>query len=128
MWFWWFMFVCNLLIPILLIISGRMMWKHPPKSINQAVGYRTKLSMQNMDTWMFAHDFCGRLWWKLGWIMLFFSLLLQLPFYRSSENAVGTAGGILCTVQCIALIVSIFPTESALKKTFTKEGIRRQTQ
>ncbi len=125
MWFWWFMFACNLLIPILLITSGRMMWKHPPKSINQAVGYRTKRSMQNMDTWLFAHDFCGRLWWKLGWIMLLLSLPVQLLSYRSSENAIGITGAILCTIQCIVLIVSIFPTESALKKTFTKEGVRR---
>ncbi|MBO5057040.1 MAG: SdpI family protein [Lachnospiraceae bacterium] len=62
MWFWWFMFVCDLLIPVFMIICGRMMWKNSPKSINGIIGYRTTRSMQNKDTWRFAHDYCGRLW------------------------------------------------------------------
>lgn len=117
--FWWFMFLCDLLIPFIMIISGRMMWKHPPKSINAVMGYRTKRSMKNMDTWNFAHDHCGRLWWRIGWAMLIPSAVIQLPFYNSSENVIGTVGGILCTIQCLALIVSIFPTEIALKRNFT---------
>jgi len=126
MWFWWFMFVCDLLIPVLMIVAGRMMWKHTPKSINGIVGYRTSRSMKNMDTWRFAHDYCGRLWWKAGWILLVPSVLVHLPFIHSSAEVIGTVGGILCVLQCIALVASIFPTERALKKTFTKEGVRRQ--
>ena len=34
MWFWWFMLICDLLIPITMLIGGRMMWKHCPKRIN----------------------------------------------------------------------------------------------
>lgn len=125
MWFWWFMFFCNLLIPILLIIAGRMMWKHCPKQINGILGYRTRRSMQNTDTWKFAHDYCGRLWWKIGWIMLPLSIFVQLPFVHSSDDLIGIAGGIICTIQCIVLVLSIFPTEIALKKTFSENGIRR---
>lgn len=44
MWFWWLMTVCDLFIPLLLIVSGRMMWKHPPKKINWGIGYRTERS------------------------------------------------------------------------------------
>lgn len=62
MWFWWFMFCCNLLIPAIFIFAGRMMWKHYPKEINDILGYRTKRSMKNIDTWKFAHEYCGRLW------------------------------------------------------------------
>ena len=65
--FWWFMLICDLIIPIVMIIAGRMMWKHCPKSINGIVGYRTNRSMKNMDTWKFAHEYCGKLWWKIGW-------------------------------------------------------------
>ena len=64
MWFWWFMLICDLIVPIVMIIGGRMMWKHCPKSINGIVGYRTNRSMKNMDTWKFAHKYCGKLWWK----------------------------------------------------------------
>lgn len=125
MWFFWFMFVCNLIIPILLIIAGRMMWKHCPQKINGIYGYRTKRSMKNMDTWKFAHDYCGRLWWKIGWIMLVPSVLIQLPFVHSSEDTIGTVGAVLCTIQVVVLIGSIFPTEAALKKTFLEDGSRR---
>ncbi len=65
MWFWWFMLICDLLIPITMLIGGRMMWKHCPKRINGMAGYRTTRSMKNMDTWRYAHDYCGKLWWKV---------------------------------------------------------------
>lgn len=116
--FWWFMFLCDLLIPLMMILFGRMMWKHPPKSINAVVGYRTKRSMKNMDTWKFAHDYCGRLWWRTGWLMLLLSAAVHVPVYGKSENVIGTVGGVLCTIQCVALILSIFPTERALKRNF----------
>lgn len=105
MWFWWFMFVCNLLIPVLMIVCGKMMWKHAPKNINGIIGYRTTRSMKNMDTWKFAHDYCGRLWWKIGWIMLIPSIIVQFPFFNSDDNMIGVVGGILCTIQCIILII-----------------------
>ncbi|MCM1499236.1 MAG: SdpI family protein [Clostridium sp.] len=125
MWFWWFMLVCDLLIPILMVAAGRMMWKHAPEKINGLVGYRTARSMKNIDTWKFAQEHCGRLWWKIGWVMLIPSFVVHLPFYHSSENRIGVVAAILCTVQCVILIASIFPTERALKRIFTEEGARR---
>lgn len=125
MWFWWFMFGCNLLVPLLQIFAGRMMWKHCPQSINFVYGYRTSRSMKNMDTWQFAHDYCGRLWWKIGWIILVPTILVQLPFLHSTEDTIGIIGAVICTVQVVVLIASIFPTEAALKKTFLDDGTRR---
>lgn len=125
MWFWWFMFVCVMLTPALMIGCGRMMWKRPPKSINGLLGYRTPRSMKNLETWKFAHGFCGRLWWKNGWVMLILSVLIEFLFYDSSENVIGTAGGILCLIQCAVLVISVFLTEKALKMNFTEEGFPR---
>ena len=98
-----------------MLIAGRMMWKHCPKKINSVYGYRTRRSMKNMDTWKFAHNYCGRLWYKIGCIMLLLSALVQIPFFHSSEDVIGIVGIVLCTIQVVALIVSIFPTEAALK-------------
>ncbi|MCH5267731.1 MAG: SdpI family protein [Lachnospiraceae bacterium] len=123
--FWWFLFVMDLLVPVLMIISGRMMWKHCPKDINGIIGYRTTRSMKNMDTWKFAHDYCGRLWWKIGWIMLIPSVLAHILIYGESDNVVGTVGGILVMVQCVVLTGSIIPVEIALRKNFTKEVERK---
>ena len=124
MWFWRFMLVCDLLVPITMILCGRMMWKHAPEKINGVMGYRTSRSMKNMDTWKFAHDYCGRLWWKIGWIMLIVSVIIYFPIHGKSDHVIGWTGGILTMLQCVVLIVSIIPTERALKKTFNREGIR----
>lgn len=119
------LFLCNLLIPVVVIVTGRIMWKHYPKHINGLVGYRTTRSMKNMDTWKFANDYCGRLWWKIGWVMIIPSALIHIPLYHSDKNTIGFAGVILVTIQCFIMIVSIYPTEKALKKHFNDDGIRR---
>lgn len=125
MWFWWFMLICDLLTPIFMIFAGRMMWKYLQENVNGAVGYRTGRSMKNTDTWKFANIYCGKLWCKIGKVMFFPCMILHLLFYGSSVEIVGAVGGILCTMQVIVLLVSIFLTESALKRNFTKEGIRK---
>ena len=61
MWFQWFIFVFDLLIPVLMILSGKAMQNHCPKNINGMIGYRTPRSMKNMDTWKYAHEYCGGL-------------------------------------------------------------------
>ena len=125
MWFWWFILVCDLIIPAVMIVFGWIMWKHTPRDINGFVGYRTARSMRNADTWKFAHEYGGRLWWRLGWILLVPSAAIHVPFYGSSDNALGALCGILCIVQCAALIVTIALTERALKRSFTEWGSRR---
>ena len=102
------------------------MWKHCPKTINMAYGYRTKLSMTNMETWKFAHDYCGKLWWKLGIILLILSFLIHIPFYGCSEEVIGNVGVCISTIQLIVLIGSIVPVEIALKKKFSKDGVRKE--
>lgn len=116
---------CDLLIPIMMIIFGRLMWKNPPKNINRLMGYRTARSMKNMDTWNFAHDYIGKLWWKLGWMLLVLSMIAHIPFYSSTDNEIGIISLIVVIVQIVVLIGSIFPAERALKNTFTDSGSRK---
>lgn len=56
--------------------------------------------------------------------MLALSVLVQIPNMHSSEDRIGTVGGILCTVQTMFLMFSIIPTEAALRRRFTKDGER----
>ncbi len=125
MWFWWFMLICDLIVPLCMVAGGRMMWKHCPKQINSLTGYRTTRSMKNMDTWKFAHNYFGKLWWKLGWIIMIPSVLLPIPLYHSDEKTIGFAGLILITIQCVIMLVSIYPTERALKEHFNDDGTPR---
>ncbi len=122
---WWIMFFSVLLIPVVTILAGWMMWKHTPKKINYFMGYRTPRSMMNMDTWQFAHEFCGRLWWKRGWLMLIPSAVILILLMGHSESTIGGFGAGLSIAQCVVLVASIFPIERALKETFDENGMRR---
>ena len=123
--FWWFLFVCNLLIPSTMIIAGYMMWKHCPGKINRIMGYRTTRSMKNMDTWRFAHDYAGRLWWKTGWVLMIPTVLVQLPFTKSNTNKVGILSLVIVSVQLLIMLLTIIPVEKALRKKFNDDGTVR---
>ena len=110
------LFLSNLIVPVVTIICGRMMWKHYPKKINHICGYRTKRSMKNMDTWKFANQKGGQLWWKMGWIMLFLTIIFQLFFIKSSERVFYNVSLSICIIQVVALVISILPIEHLLKK------------
>ena len=125
MWLWWFWLICDLFIPLVMIVVGRMTWKHCPKNINSLIGYRTTRSMKNMDTWKFAHEYCGKLWRKLGWLIMILTVLMYIPLYQSNDNIIGIAGVVLITIQCTVLIISIYPTEKALKEHFNDDGTRK---
>lgn len=108
-----------------MFIGGAIMTKHHPKEINSLLGYRTARSMQNMDTWKFAHSYCGRIWWKIGLTTLIITILSHLPFYNSNENIIGVVSLVAVMIQLIILFIPIFITENALKKTFNEDGTRR---
>ena len=111
MWFWWFILICDCIIPAIMIIAGRMMWKHCPKKINGVVGYRTKMSMINMDTWRFG--------------LLGPTMLIHIPFYGASDDTMGILSIIIIVIQLVFLIGSIFLTEKALKNNFNEDGTKR---
>ncbi len=121
---WIFMFLCDLLCPLIMVIAGVSSLKGGPKKINIWVGYRTEMSMKNEETWRFAHRYFGKLWLIWGTVMLVLTVIPFLFLFGQSETVVAVVGLILCTVQCVVLIASIFPTEAALKKHFDANGNR----
>lgn len=116
--FWFFMTSSNFTVPVLMIVVGKVLIKNPPKTINGIYGYRTKRSRVNQNTWDFAQLYCGKLWWKIGWIMLPFSIIGMLPVIGKNDDIVGGAGAVIITIQCIIMFVSIFFVEKALKRKF----------
>ncbi len=123
--FWIFMMIMDLLLPITMLGFGRYFMKKAPNEINAVFGYRTSMSMKNKDTWEFAHKHFGKIWYICGLVMLPITVMFMLLVIEKNEDCVGTVGGILCGVQMIPLIGSIFSTETALKKNFDKHGKRR---
>ncbi len=121
----YFLLVCNMLIPLTMLIGGWVMWKHPPREINMLYGYRTARSTRNMDTWHFANTYCGRLWWRWGWILALLSALAHLPFIHADEETLGVLCIAVMAVQLAVLFISIIFTERALKRTFREDGTRK---
>ena len=119
------MLLMDLLIPLTMVVFGKMFITKSPENINAVFGYRTTMSMKNKDTWEFAHKYCGKLWLKCGLALLPLSVVPLIFVFNKGTDIIGTVGGIVCAVQLIPLIGSIFPTEAALKKTFDRNGIRR---
>lgn len=124
--FWIFMYICDLLIPLLMVVFGWYFRKHAPKEINYLIGYRTPRSTKNQDTWQFAQRYYGNLSWKLGWPTLIISAIVPFFYIGKSSEWIGICGGILCLLQLIPVLYPIIPIEIALRKTFDEKGSRRQ--
>ncbi len=124
--FWIFVLIMDLLVPCIMIGLGKRFLNKAPKNINYAFGYRTTMSMKNQDTWQFAHKYCGKLWFRLGLILLPLSIIPLLFVLEKEIETIVTVGTVICFAQIVPLLGSIIPTEIALKKVFDKSGKRKQ--
>ncbi len=122
MFYWWFMLVTCLLMPVLMIVFGYFFVKSPPRKINSVFGYRTKMSMKNMDTWVFAHSCFGRLWVRIGIVMLPVSIIAMLFFIGQDGDTAAYAGTIIVICQTILMMIPIAYTERKLRMYFDLNG------
>lgn len=122
--FWLYCTAMCLLIPAVMLYFGQRFLKKPPKNINGLYGYRTSRSMKNQQTWDFAHQVCGKFWFRTGAVMLPLSLLAMLPALGRDMEVVGLWCIPVVGVQLVVMIATIFPVEKALKRKFDKYGRR----
>lgn len=69
------------ILPVIITVTGYLMNKYPPKKVNWFVGYRTRKSMKDETVWKIANEYCGKLWIKMGLIMLVLASLISLLVY-----------------------------------------------
>ncbi len=122
--FWVFMLLQSLLIPASMMGFGYLFLRRAPRDINYFFGYRTKRSMMNRETWVFAHHHIGRNWLILGGILSACSIMSMILVYGKERSSVGLAGSTITLLSTALMVISIIPTERALKRTFDKEGNR----
>lgn len=113
-----FLIIMNSLIPIMMIAFGALWKKHPPISANWVYGYRTSMSMKNEETWKFAHFYHSKVWFWCGIVLFIVSLIIMLLF-RSNYEKISTW---VIYIQLAIMILSIIPTEIALRKRFDQDG------
>ena len=124
--FWIFMACMDALLPITMIVLGRQYKNNPPKEINWGSGYRSSMSMKNKDTWKFAHEKIGKIWYICGCVLLPVSIALLFFVIGKNTDTIGEWGGKICITQIFIMIVTVFRVEAALRKTFDKNGYRRK--
>lgn len=123
--YWIYMTCVSLLVPIIIISIGSYTRKSVPKEINSFLGYRTKLSMRNQDTWEFANLLFGRLAFKWGWIMVVITGIVMLLVFFRSQEVITYVGLTVIALQVIPPLAIIPVVEKALKDNFNSDGIRR---
>ena len=113
-----FLMIINSMVSVIMLGFG-ILWKnHPPKNINWIYGYRTSMSMKNNETWKFAHMHNAKVWRWSGATWLMISMIFMVLF-KDDYEIVSTwinLGGV------IIILLSLIPTEIALRKRFDKNG------
>ena len=122
---WFMMLGFNMLIPAIMLVTGKLMERKAPKKINWLIGYRTDMSMKNEDTWAFAQQVAGAFSWKWGWVTLVVSAVSMLLLLGKSIELVSSASCTLMFLQLIPVLAVIPHTERALRKNFDKDGKRK---
>ena len=122
---WYVMLFVVLLMPITMVGFGLVFMKNPPKRINDFYGYRTKRSMKNQDTWIFAHHFFGKSLLICGLVCVPLSLVPMCLVVDKGKDLIGMTGLIVVCLQAILMLTPIILTEKALKKNYDEFGRRR---
>jgi len=112
----------TLLIPCIMIVFGGLFRRKAPNHINIWYGYRTQRSMKNGDTWAFAHRHLGRTWMIVGAVLLVISVIPMIAVYGKDMDTVSVVSLVILVIQLIPMIVSLIPTERALRKSFDEDG------
>ena len=123
--FYIYMLLTSLLIPVIMLVFGWIFRCRAPKKINVWYGYRSARSMKNEDTWVFAHQHIGRTWMLVGAVLLVISVIPMIAVYGKDDDTVSVVSLVLLFVQMLPMIMSLIPTERALKRTFDENGIRK---
>ena len=114
-------------LPLLILVFGLFTRIGLPKRVNWFIGYRTPLACKNQDTWAFAHRYWGRLMIIFGLILTIVSIvgvILIVSDVFTFDATLLLAASAIATL--VAVLISIIPTEIALRKEFNKNGERRR--
>ena len=117
-----FMLILLLLMPLFMIVFGRVFMTNAPKDINTSFGYRTKRSMKNQDTWAFAHKHFGKTWFVCGLVLIPVSFVPMFLVMGRDADVIRTTGFIILGLQLVFMLGAILPTETALKNNFDEFG------
>ncbi len=112
------MVIVSLVVPLSMVLIGYYFSKKPPKTINRYWGYRTNRSMQNENTWVFAHQFIGKLWFKIGIVIMFLTIVFMGSAFNLDVDGIAYLSLGVTLIQVVCMVFPIALTEKALKARF----------
>ena len=120
-----FMLIVVLLIPLTMLLFGWLFFRRTPKEINYVFGYRTKRSMRNEETWKFANQYLGKVWYLCGLLSAPLSVIAMAIVFEKGTETMSTVGFIITMIQTIPFVGAMISTDIALKKNFDENGRRK---
>lgn len=106
------------ILPIILIITGRVLWKHPSIDIEIRIGRKSTLCIEDEEKKEQIREYCG----KLGIVLLVFSAFIHILYLLSSKEIIGILVMILPTVQVLCVCIDFILMGRFWKKNFPKDG------
>ena len=110
--------IVQIIISVFVLFIGLVLKYYPPKAINGLYGFRTELSMKNLNTWNKGNEIAANLFIK-GSMVLIFIKLIQIIFIPN----LAVFNTIIFLVALVTtLILSAVLTQIKLKKIFNSDG------
>ena len=104
-----------LIVPLTMITMGKLLKRFPPP-MNSMIGYRTKRSGRDEESWMLAQELIADIWMRWGLITLLFTLAAVSYILMTDAESAGKLTVFLIYAQMGPLIGAIIPVERALKE------------
>lgn len=123
---WFFMLFIVIVLPFIMFMCSFYFIAGGPKNINNIFGYRTGRSMINKDTWIFAHEYCGKLWFKVSIIFILASIVIMLCLIKTDQRVFVAVGFVIFIAEFVTLFFTISKTEKALADNFDIKGNRKK--
>lgn len=120
-----FMLIIDMITPAVLFMISMYFIGGEPKKINSFIGFRTKLSVKNADTWRFANNSCGKLFLKISLISSPFAVILPILANLIGDTAVTVCGIAILLVEASLMLYSVKAVDKRLNENFNPDGSRK---
>ncbi len=116
--------ICSMVVPVVMVIAGAVYIAVVAKKKGSLLGYHSAMSSKNSDTWQFAHERIGRLWFGWGIILAVITAFLMFMLRAETAQSVCAATVGICFFQILIMVLPLRMVEKALRFTFNKYGER----
>ncbi len=100
------------------LLGGVLFKLFPPKNINSIYGWRSRMSMKNIDTWTEAQRYGANAFITGGLILAALGGIIQVAMPHLNDS-------ILAALVFLCTAAIIYSGEAHLRKIFDKNGSRR---